>query len=265
MPLEFGPFDRSPLHNGHAWRIGSQSLLVDLVSKLLLGQARHVEKVLSDVSARPPTAHVETLTYWIEKLRSPAAGTPASYHRDGYLFQMISWIAAYMTYGKEARIKAPQVRIADKGVDGLVLTPFDAPGTTNGAEAFRIVVCEDKASEHPRDVVRDDVWLSISEFEEHLRDHELIPDVIALIERTNAPDPEIVADAIFRERKHYRVSLALDAPPPPILFDGYDVCVPNSAIAQRRADYFEVPVTLRKWMQQFSELVATALESSGKS
>jgi hypothetical protein len=242
------------------WRIGTESALVGLVAKLLLGQSRHVEKILSNVPGIPLTIRDETRSFWVERLRSPEAGSPASYHRDGYLFQMISWIAAYKTYTRQASIKAPQARLADKGVDGLVLAPLGTGAGSGGAAGFRIVVCEDKASEHPRDTVRDEVWPSIGDFEAHLRDHELMPDVIGLIERTGSNDPEAIADAIFRERKFYRVSLALDAPPQTILFDGYDIAVPDSQIAQRRADYFEVPRSLRQWMQGFSNFVADALE-----
>lgn len=71
------------------------------------------------------------------------------WHRDGWMFQAISWIAAHNDGG--IAIRAPHLIKAHKGFDGLKLELSDA------GEVTAVVVFEDKATENPRATIRDDV------------------------------------------------------------------------------------------------------------
>ena len=76
-------------------------------------------------------------------------------HRDGLLFQHVSWVAAFMRL-PNAKATPPHVRQADKGFDGVLVE-------VNPAQAglSRIVLCEDKASVNPRSLVTGSVWPEI--------------------------------------------------------------------------------------------------------
>lgn len=261
MPLTCTAANGS-VYDGYTWHVTNDRLLVELLAKLLAGRAEHVNRVLRSLPRRPVAIPVTTRRYWTNVLRSPAIASPESYHRDGLLFQLISWVAAYKTYSVDTLIRPPHNKMAHKGVDNLLLTPVGV-GSHGSARAasFRIIVCEDKATENPRATIRTEVWPSFSEFELGTYDHEMIPEISMMLGAIGGLDVDAAIDASFANPKHYRVSLALDADPRPTLFGGYDVQIPGTGNDRRRGEYLRTPRPLRAWMQDLSLAIAAYMDS----
>jgi hypothetical protein len=199
--------------------------------------------------------------YWLQHLRGPSPNTPAAYQRDGLLFQLISWVAAVVTYSVDTRLRPPHAITAHKGVDNLFLCPVGGANGSTKMPDLRIVVCEDKASERPRDTVRDEVWPAFRDFESGARDHQLIPEITMMLADIHEPQRDLAIDQVFALPKWYRVSLALDSQPSAGLFAGYDVQIPGAEIARRRGEYLITPQPLREWLMTLSAAVADYLES----
>ena len=148
-------------------------------------------------------------------------------HRDGLLFQHVSWVAGTLQY-PVAKAKAPHVRVADKGFDGLFLE-------VAGGAFTRLVLCEDKATVNPRTTITGKVWPELLSTEAGDKDLELVDAVTALLD-TLMPEDDRVAvidGAIWGQLRQYRV--AVTAAPGDIraggyghLFEGFDTKAPLS-------------------------------------
>ncbi len=134
-------------------------------------------------------------------------------HRDGLLFQHVSWVAGTLQY-PAAKAMAPHVRVADKGFDGLFLEVADGAFT-------RLVLCEDKATVNPRATITGKVWPELLDTEAGDKDLELVDAVTALLD-TLMPEDDRVAvidGAIWGQLRQYRV--AVTAAPGDVKAGGY--------------------------------------------
>lgn len=124
-------------------------------------------------------------------------------HRDGLLFQHISWLAARVQY-PNAEATAPHVRQADKGFDGFLIE--HEPGQL---ALSKIVLCEDKASTNPRGLVTSQIWPDIRSILAGEKDREIAAAVMALLSNVAPDDREaIIGATIWTRAKHYRIALA---------------------------------------------------------
>lgn len=124
-------------------------------------------------------------------------------HRDGLLFQHISWIVARLA-APHSHMTSPHVRQADKGFDGFIIE-FDLK--TN--ELSRIVLCEDKASDAPRGLIKSKVWTDIAAIRRGERDDEILADLVTLLKSVPDIDAEATVDeAFWEEVRGFRVAVA---------------------------------------------------------
>lgn len=125
------------------------------------------------------------------------------WHRDGLLFQHISWIVARQTMPR-GYMTSPHVRQADKGFDGFIIE-FDE----SQEQIERIVLCEDKASEKPRELITKSVWPEIESIIRGDRDDEILADLATLLKSVPDIDAESAVDDIFWEdARYFRVAVA---------------------------------------------------------
>ena len=126
--------------------------------------------------------------------------------RDGLLFQHVSWIAARIAL-PNGHLNAPHVRKADKGFDGFIIE-FDA---TKG-KVERVILCEDKASEKPRKLIRESVWEEVRGIVCGERDDQILADLTTLLAGIEGLDRDGAEDAIdtiiWKEVRQFRVSVA---------------------------------------------------------
>jgi hypothetical protein len=247
----------STLCEGSEWVVVDQDALALQVARIAVGQFSHVSKILLGETA--------TATKVRQAAKKDATGLLTlkpkedPWHRDGWVFQAISWIAAHDDGG--VAIRAPRLIKAHKGFDGLKLELSDAGAVTG------VIVFEDKATANSRDTIRDDVWPGITKLEQGERSNELAQEVSALLQTQLRTFPDLdveaaVEEIAWNEARRYRVAITVDkshATPEPrlALFKGFESKAPG-AVSRRIAETMLVQ-DLRPWMQAFADLVITKI------
>lgn len=209
------------------WSIhkNSRATLVKILAYLYLRQERNAERVIEglepnlripkgrvaeNVIAKLMGAHPDDLTLSKTGNKEEKAGAlnrikVAILHRDGLLFQHISWIVARKQLPTGV-MTAPHVRPADKGFDGFIIELAD-----DGDNVERIILCEDKASGNPRPIISSKVWPDISAILNGDRDDEILADLVTLLAGLPDIDAETaVDDLVWEEAREFRVAIATD-------------------------------------------------------
>lgn len=261
MPLTLTPIDHDNLCHGWRWDIADEADLARKVAMVALGQYRHVAQILAEIDKKPPPTHENAAAAAIKLLTVYDGADP--WHRDGWVFQTISWIAAHLTE-KGVVARAPHAIEAHKGFDGMQLR-LDKKGKSVTA----VIIFEDKATESPRETVRTDVWKGIRALEKGERMPELIHEVTTVLEAQQRIFPgldvdEAIETILWEEVRHYRVSIttssthAKDAARKR-LFKGFDMVAPGE-VARRRADTIHFD-DLRDWMDEFCKATIAQIEA----
>jgi hypothetical protein len=255
MTLKLVPVDHSELCHGWAWTIEDEDILADRVARILLGQYRHVAKILSGAGLPGPKVITEQANAAIKQLTLAEGEDP--WHRDGWLFQAISWIAA-KEQPSASLTRAPHIRKADKGFDGMQL---ELSG--DGAEIVAVVIFEDKATDRPRETINQDVLPGIVALEKGERLNELCQEVSGMLDAHAEANPEFdldtaIANTLWNNARRYRVSITIgDTHNTAIararLFKGFNESAPGDMV-RRRGDTIYLPV-MRSWMEEFASKV----------
>ena len=201
----------------------SRATLVEIIAYLYLRQEENALRVINALEPHRRARKGKVAENVIEKLTAPKQEDvdllrtgnekqkasaqhridTAIIHRDGLLFQHISWIVARLAF-PHGYMTSPHVRQADKGFDGFIIE-FDA--TTK--ELSRIVLCEDKASEAPRGLISSKVWPDVTAIRRGERDDEILADLVTLLKSIPDIDAEATVDQVFWEEvREFRVAVA---------------------------------------------------------
>ena len=175
MAITLTPFEHGTLCHGCTWTIPDERELARLVARVLLGQFRHVSKIIAGTTGRAPAPDARTVHSAMARLTVAPGKDP--WHRDGLLFQTISWIAARRDAKVGAITSPPHLIPAHKGFDGLQVEWDDAAGSLAA-----VVIFEDKATDYPRATIRDDIWPEFAKLENGERQNVLMQEVTALFE-----------------------------------------------------------------------------------
>jgi hypothetical protein len=249
-PLELLPCDHPPVCHGFRWRIVDEEKLAELVAWVAVGRSNHAQLILTSLSQAPKaTAKDSTKRQAIRRLT--VGGAVTQEHRDGWVFQIISWIAACIQSGGNVATSLPHQQLAAKGFDGLLV-----PLTAEGKSFETLTVCEDKATVNPRTTITQKVWPELTSLEAGERDAELQDGLTAILQRYHVPDVERLLESVHWEKnKRYRVSVtvsdgeSIDSERAK-LFKGYDGAINGPDVVRRRAETLSV-AELRNWMDQF--------------
>lgn len=238
------------------WQVTDFAELVKALSWSYLRKPRHAQRVMQALepgaAGFPGRIFQNAITSLTYETTDIAAGLSSAdpdvaksardklnariQHRDGLLFQHISWVAAFYQF-PGAIARAPHVRKADKGFDG-VLIELGVNGSVT-----RLVLCEDKASTNPRNLVVGSIWPELIDIDTGRKDVEILDVVTGLLESISGLDVEgtLLATTWGRNRQ-YRV--ALTAGPTQVssgsyahLFDGFDQKIAGP-IDRRMGDVF---------------------------
>lgn len=241
MPIHLTPFGVDPLWAGNSWSVPNDDELASWIAWVAVGQAHHISNILhAAMPSGPLPTNVDAKADAIALLTQ--AGKEPS-HRDGWMFQVMSWLAAHMnTPG--ALIAVPHLIRADKGLDGLEIL-LDASHAV-----VATVIFEDKATQNPRKTIREDVWPEFQKFEAGLGVNRMSQQATGILAAAHHPDPSgAVSKIIWKTSRRYRVSITAETSTPDYrkgLFKGYETTVPGG-IERRRAEVFVVN-DLRTWM-----------------
>ena len=256
MPISFTPIYEQDCWSGSTWTVHDEAALAQMVARVALGQSRSVERILIATDASS-IGHLTGGFAGAKELLTVQEGADP-YHRDGWLFQVVSWIAAHRQ-ARGALIRAPQMIKADKGLDGLIVE-FD------DNKMARVVICEEKATEQARQKIREAVWPEFEHFETGARDNELVATVTALLERSGDGDPDkTVADILWRDKRAYRVAVTVGQSHSTTegrkrLFEGYDSIV-SGDVARRRAETLLLD-DVRAWIDTIASQATAILEEA---
>lgn len=244
---------------GYLWTISDEEKLACLVAKVYIGHTRHVENILrqlASVDEKLPTSD------GMAKSAKRLLDGPAD-HRDGLLFQTISWIVAHKEAAAGSVIRFPHLIRAHKGFDGLQI---DIAGHEKLAA---LVIFEDKATTKSRDTIRDDVWPSFEAFEAGERENELMQETTALLDRAeNVNREKIIENVVWEEMRRYRLSVTGKQAHATVgrfksLVEGYERVAPGQP--EKRTAAVLCFDDLRAWMDKFAKRVAKAIEEEAKS
>lgn len=215
------------------------------IAKSFLGSAPELED-LAEVGL--PLDDIEDI---INRRLKPAD----VYHRDGFLFQLVMWLAAHLDLEPGDLVAPPHSQGSAKGQDSVVVH------RANGAVAA-LSICEDKATENPRKTVRDEVWPEIKEYEAGGRRDELRSNVITTL-GTGGLSLEEAAGLIrgisWEGKRRYRVRVTVQEERTPNLFKGFNDLVAGGA-EMRRGESMHLP-GVRAWMTGFASTVEAHLRS----
>jgi hypothetical protein len=259
MTIVLTSFAEGTLCQGCAWTVANQLELAERIAFVALGQSRHAAKILSGIQAIPPST-TESARAASIKLLTVAPGTDP-WHRDGWLFQTMSWLAALQA-NPSAIIRAPHMILAHKGFDGLQLELDVASGGVSAA-----IIFEDKATDNPRQTIKREVWPEFQSLEAGDRENVLTADVSSLLGTRPEIDPDkAIENVIWKQVRRYRISITVGdihstAAGRKRLFKGYDE-VAAGDVARRRGEILLVH-ELRPWMASLAGQAIAFLNAMG--
>jgi hypothetical protein len=261
MSLKLTPIVHGDLCHGWRWSVEDIDLLAERVARVAMGQYRHVSQILEGLNVSPPTGGKDHAENAKRKMKVAVNGD--TWQRDGWIFQIISWIAASLQKNDNTVLKAPHIFHAHKGFDGMELVI-----SKDSTSIVAVVIFEDKATEDPRGTLYDDVFPAIVDFEKGERISELTHEATGLLEAQQISFPGLnidnAIDTIFwQEARSYRISITTgkthnEDDGRERLFKGYDIAT-TGAIGRRRAETMHFD-NLRKWMDGFAALILSKID-----
>jgi hypothetical protein len=239
---------------------------VELLAVITLGQAQHAARIIMQLEPSGPAISIKELFSGARgQLRirgdTDAQKEVSRYHRDGFLFECISWTVARKGGTERSFLKDPHLSSTSQGLDGLLIEMHE-----NGREIVRSIIFEDKCTNDPRDKFRDEVLPTFKSHHEHKRSRELIANAVSLIREIglNGTDATKAAAAVLdRSSRFYKVSLTVGdgcktTSRRKALFKGYDT-LSDIEKEQRIGAIFSFDTPLRDWFQALADDVITQL------
>ena len=169
---------------------------------------------------------------------------------------------ARITGAPDEIISTPHLKSTQQGLDTIKIR-FD-PVARN---ITRVVIHEQKCTDHPRNEFRDNVLRSFHEWKQHKRDNQLVQAVTGLVERFNlTPDEHLALYDRLVQVHPLAFQAALTVTPTPFgtpqcvaLFSGYTAVTPD--VADRLGDTFPLS-HIRDWFADFAARVWDKIEAS---
>lgn len=261
MPISLTPISNGKRWTGYDWSVDSDDELAELVARIALGQYRHVLHILDQTGFAGSAPANTVLKGALQLLTVPDGGEP--FHRDGWLFQTISWIAAHIQ-DNASLIAPPHMQHAHKGFDGLHVEIDEETQTVRS-----VVICEDKATSKPRDTIRDLVWEEFSDLEAGNRDNLLAAEVSTLLSTRPELDPDqALQQILWKKVRSFRVAITVGDHHNSVdgrkrLFKGYSKVI-SGQVSRRRAETLHLD-DLRLWMNCLAKRAQKAAEKMAAS
>ena len=197
---------------GNRWTSDNLDLLGRIIAIIAMGQAAHAARIINGLLPAEPALDHQALRA-NAKRQLTVSGTTAQqkqvrrYHRDGLIFEAISWAAARQQTGGKALLRDPHVSATTQGLDGLMIE-MDA----EQAEVTRATIFEDKCSENPDNTFRYKIMPAFKAHHENARASDLVATAAALLEKAGLDGTSAVkaaARVLDKAYRAYRGSLAV--------------------------------------------------------
>lgn len=260
MTLTVFPTAVSPHCLGTVWTVTDADTLAEVCAQIMIGRALHAAMILE--GSRPVGTPPIISAALKDKLRVELHPQidPKIWHRDGLLFEIISWVAARLTATPHEAISDPHLKATNQGTDCLKVSIDPVMGTLSGATVY-----EYKCTTNWRQLFSGDVLKAFREYLSGERDNQLAQAAITLlIELGLTREQRSVAyDELIRTRPlSFQASLTV-APSDfghtdrLALFSGYDAIAGD--IATRGGNTMPLD-DIRRWFADFAALVWTKIE-----
>lgn len=204
MPIQHVAVDCENCCIAHHWTINDIDELADVVGLVIAGASFHAEVVIADIADREPRLGT-AIDAAINKLYIPPEIEKEEkqpvWHRDGLLFQAISWVAAHLQKSDTEIIADPHVIKAHKGLDGLLLNFSN--------DSVCLTIFEDKAGD-PDDLIHK-IMKEFRDLEsdDSYKAEEILQGAVALLKMYKPPGWEdLIYDSFWLKNRNYRASLA---------------------------------------------------------
>ena len=247
---------------GDHWTVGDFDLLARLIAIIAMGQAKHAARIITELQPAVPALTLDVLRADAKQRLTVTGDTPEKqdahrWHRDGLVFEAISWIAARQGAAANVLMRDPHISATTQGLDGLMIELDE-----KGAIVVRATILEDKCSNDPRRKFRDEVLPAFRNYHASRRASELVAATSSLLDG-RIPNEAVteaagrVLDTAFRA---YRAGLTISPEynseeGRTALFKGYEG-LEHITRAQRIGATFLPPSELRAW---FDELAVRAI------
>lgn len=256
--------------SGLNWEVADFQELAKIVAVIAVGQVVHAARILDQLEKNTPAISIPQLNeaaceqLTIKSGLNPEQEKAARAHRDGFLFECISWIATRQGANDRIFQKDPHISATSQGLDGLVveLEPMKAQIKT-------VTICEDKCTDYPRNKFRDEVMPTFMEHHgNQVRGRELLATAVDIIKSkfSNGTEALIAAQRVMElGRRRYRAALTVDATidtpeKRAKLFKNYNGLA-GIEQSQRIGATFVMSGDLRTWFQQLADAVIAAIKS----
>ena len=258
MPLSFTPIGAGQRWHGSTWTVEDEDELASMLARVATGQAATVERILHE-TGYAASGMATGGFQGARKLLSVGPGK-SSDHRDGWVFQVISWLAAHLqsdTVRQRVLIRPPQMMRTLPGQDGLIIEYSED-------DIARVVICEDKATKNPRSEFHAKVLPELDEYETGSRDHELIAGVTSILSRHSVKQADgVAASILWDDQRAYRVAVTVGksdttAQAQVRLFRGYDQSV-RGDVLRRRVELMPLD-NLRPWLQDLANKALATID-----
>ncbi len=260
------PVDIDKMTTGLEWAVVDLPALARLIAVIALGQADHAARIV-DALEPSGAAYAYGALVADAKAQMMVKGATATkrrvsrIHRDGFLFECISWIVARQEAGARTFLKDPHIDATSHGLDGLIVE-LDA----TEPKVVNATICEDKCTVSPRALFRKDVMAKFSDHHQNKRARDLVANTAALIRESGIDGTSAsraAARVLDKRYRSYRAALTSKSIPDAVaraaLFKGYSA-LDGIKRSQRIAATLPISGSLRGWFQLLADAVVGALD-----
>ncbi|NKM14614.1 hypothetical protein GFL85_26970 [Rhizobium laguerreae] len=250
---------------GQLWTVKERKKLAQLIAVIALGQAQHAVRIIDELEPLAPALSAAELFrgargQMLIRGTTEAQKDTSRYHRDGFLFECISWIVARQSSSARTFMKDPHIAATTQGLDGLAIEMDSEKDVMIGATIF-----EDKCTDNPRKKFHSEVMVTFGEHHTSKRVRDLVANAVSLIRESGLNGSEATkaaARVLDRSFRTYRASLTVgsDISTPQRrkkLFKGYTDL--EEITKEQRIGATLIVEELREWFQGLADEVIVAL------
>lgn len=254
--LTFIDVDCSPSCKEHSFTIQDEDSLAQYVAELLMGQSKHVGMILDALDSAISVEFHANHKKYIEGILRLENGMTVE-KRDGWIFQMISWIIVHLDHqGEIFRQKAPHHHPAQQGIDGFAVVVKDG-------HLKKILITEDKCTTSPRGKITQQVFPEFDKYENFEDTTAIFDYATDLLEQLPDEYKNLQNEVNDSATWVYRICVTRDVSHKDgeniaKLYKDYEKHV--SGDVKRRVGSSTYIDNLREWMQAFSEKIVKKIE-----
>lgn len=236
------------------FEILDEDTLAQYVAYLVMGYSRHVNKIIMNLGNVDLPAlekeHKAEIVSFMTLGEKPSE--VKRYKRDGWLFQMISWLVVNLkNKDKKNKQQHPHNQPAMHGVDGLAVI-------VNNGHIEKIILTEDKCTENPKSTIQNKVFPEFKDYEEGGKNTTLLNDVGTILDMFGDDYENAHNEITNKDIRQYRIGITREAEHNSNegrkeLFNGYETIV-KGEINRRSGSSIHL-ANLRDWMDRFAAKV----------